>query len=231
MLVHEPADGPHVDGHRTWQEPADAGRCLEAGCGAGDAIQCTYVDRRERRCLTHWCSDHIALVDGRPCCRRHAGVLRAIGNEPDAVHTLPDLENRAPSLVNWVGCHIDASLRSLLARYSDPEARVAGSSTRPGGPPGQRKWTRHWKALSSTGIDLSISLEVYEAEDTIVSACADRAEVMSAEPPWITARRQGLDLTPEQDAAARAYFYEDLISALEAELVSRSAHRGLRASA
>jgi len=231
MLVHEPADRPHMNGLRTLQQPADAGRCLEAGCEAGDAIQCTYVDRRERRCLTHWCLDHIALVDERPCCRRHAGVLRAIGNEPDAVHTLPDLENRAPSLVNWVGSHVDASLRSLLVRYSDPEARVAGSSTRPAGPPGHRKWARHWKALSSTGIDLSISLEVHESEDTIVFACADRVQVMGAEPPWITARRQGLELTPEQDAAARAYFYEDLIAALEAELVSRSERGGLPVSA
>ena len=162
-------------------------------------------------------------VEGAPGGR---GLLD-FGNEPDAAQSLPDLENRAPSLVNWVGSHIDANLRSLLSRYSIADARVVGSWTRPVGSPSRRTWARHWKALSNAGIDLTISLEVSEAEDTIVSACVDEEKVITVEPPWITARQHGLELTKEQDATARSYFYTDLVEALEAKLKARASNTGL----
>jgi hypothetical protein len=208
--------------------PVVGEHCFVAGCDVAGDVQCSYVDRRQRRCTTHWCSQHVDVVDGRSFCRRHAGVVRAIGNEPDALLALPDLENRAPSLVNWVGCHVDANIRQLLARYTARGGRVAGSSTRPVGPPNRRTWARYWKVLSDTGIDVSLSIEVGEADDTIVAACIDEEKVMSAEPPWITARRQGLDLTAEQDASARSYFYGDLLQALEEALSARFARPSLR---
>jgi len=225
MRWHKRADKLRVD-----EKEAATGSvplCLVAGCDLGGTIQCSYVDRRQRQCSTHWCSTHVQIVDGRSCCRRHAGVLRAIGNEPDAAQSLPDLENRAPSLVNWVGSHVDANLRSLLSRYSIADARVVGSWTRPVGSPSRRTWARHWKALSNAGIDLTISLEVSEAEDTIVSACVDEEKVITVEPPWITARQHGLELTKEQDATARSYFYTDLVEALEAKLKARASNTGL----
>lgn len=208
--------------------PVVGEHCFVVGCDAADVVQCGYIDRRQRRCPTNWCSRHVEVVDERPCCRRHAGVLRAIGDEPDAMLALPDLENRAPSLVNWVGCHVDANVRQLLARYTPRGGRVAGSSTRPVGPPTRRTWARYWKILTDTGIDVCVSIEVSESEDTIVSACIDEEKVMSAEPPWITARRQGLDLTAEQDAAARSYFYSDLLQSLDEALTARYTSSSLR---
>jgi hypothetical protein len=193
-------------------------RCTVASCTNTDVTPCAYVDRRQRPCNTAWCAQHVVMVDGMALCRRHAGVVRAIGTEPDRLVSLPDLENRAPSLVSWVAHDVDPDVRKLLERYADTGTTIDESAIFPLGHVTRRTWTRHWKVLSHTGFDVRISLMVAEAEDTTVRASVDGTIVAELEPPWIARRRSGLTLSPEEDEAERARFRRELIDAVAAHL-------------
>jgi len=171
-------------------------------------------------CNTAWCAEHVVMVDGLPLCRRHAGVVRAIGTESDRLQSLPDLENRAPSLVNWVAQQVDADVRGILERYADGSSIIDQSAILPVGHAARRAWTRHWKVLSHTGFDVRISLTVAESDDTTVRAAVDGTVVSEAEPPWIASRRTGAALSPEEDAEERARFHRALIEAVEAHLAN-----------
>jgi len=164
----------------------------------------------------------VVVVDGMPLCRRHAGVVRAIGTEPDRLLSLPDLENRAPSLVNWVAHDVDPDVRRILQRYADSGTTIDESAIFPLGHATRRTWTRHWKLLSHTGFDIRISLMVAEAEDTTVRASVDGTVVAEVEPPWIARRRSGVTLTPEEDEAERARFRRQLVDAVETHLATYS---------
>jgi hypothetical protein len=158
------------------------------------------------------------IVESLPYCRRHAGVILAIGAEPDHLRSLPDLENRAPSLVNWMARDLDSDIRSLMARFSGPGVEVADSTIMPIGPPANRSWSRHWKVHSHTGFALRISIAVAEREDTLLQVQVEGTLIASAEPPWITARKQNAVLSWDEDLAARVHFRAELISAMEQHL-------------
>ena len=195
-------------------------RCSEKGCTATNAVACAYVDRRQRACPTAWCPQHQSVVDGLPYCRRHAGVLRAIGTDPDRLKSLPDLENRAPSLVNWVARDVDADIRALLRHYS-AGGDVADSPILAVGHASNRIWSRHWKVLSHTGFDLRIAISVAENQDTVLLGYVEGTLVHTVEPPWIVARRRGAAFDAADDREAREQFRSELIAALEAHLAFR----------
>jgi hypothetical protein len=160
------------------------------------------------------------MIEGLRLCRRHAGVIRAIGTDSDRLQSLPDLENRAPSLVNWVAQDVDADVRRILEQYAGSDSVIDRSAILAVGHAGKRAWTRHWKVLSHTGFDVRVSLTVAEADDTKVRAAVDGTMVTEAEPPWIASRRSGAQLTPEADALERARFHRELIEAVEAHLAN-----------
>jgi len=206
-----PSDPPWLGGEH----------CSEKGCEAVNAVSCAYVDRRQRACPTSWCPDHQSIVDGLPYCRRHAGVLRAVGTAPDRLRSLPDLENRAPSLVNWVAHDVDADVRALLQHYSSAGATVTDSPIQAAGHATSRIWSRHWKVLSHTGFDVRIALSVAENQDTLLLGYVEGTLVHTVEPPWIASRRRGAPVSDAEDSAARERFRKDLIAALEAHLAFR----------
>jgi len=199
-------------------EAAAPAHCTAQGCPATEVTQCAYVDRRSRPCSTAWCHEHAVMIDGAVYCRRHAGVVRAVGTQPDRLQSLPDLENRAPSLVNWMARDVDSDVRNILLRYAQGETTIDESPIMATGPPSNRMWTRHWKVLSHTGFNMRISLTVTEAEDTKVRASVDGTLVTEAEPPWIARRQAGVPLSPDIDAAERARFHRELLEAVEAHL-------------
>ena len=205
-------------------------RCTAASCTNTDVTACTYVDRRQRPCNTAWCTQHVVMVDGMALCRRHAGVVRAIGTEPDRLASLPDLENRAPSLVSWVAQDVDPDVRQLLERYAGTGTTIDESAIFPLGHVTRRTWTRHWKVLSHTGFDVRISLMVAEAEDTTVRVSVDGTVVAELEPPWIARRGSGQALSPEEDEAERALFRRQLIDAVQSRLAGHSPGGELRAT-
>jgi len=56
-------------------------------------------------------------IEGRVYCRRHAGVVSALPSlDSSLAVSLPDLDNRAPSLVGWVSRQIDGDIWRLLLK-------------------------------------------------------------------------------------------------------------------
>jgi hypothetical protein len=197
--------------------PAGHERCAADGCRRLDGVQCSYVDKRSRRCPTGWCSNHVADVAGFPYCRRHASTMTAIeGGE--VVAGLPDLENRAPSLVGWIARDLDAPIRDLLTRVAQPKGgNLVTDPVRlvitPGG--STRRWAKTWKVLDHTAVLSRVSIEVDEVDDCQVSARVDSELIGRGVPPWIGNRQAGRQLDPVADAAARAEFAAAMARSIE----------------
>jgi hypothetical protein len=190
--------------------------CSAPSCASHDAVRCSYVDRRQRQCDSAWCGEHHQIVFSVSYCRRHAGIITALGPE-FATFALPDLENRAPSLANWIGRELDAPIRELLLRHF-PGHPMQVTSVVNGGGVRERTWGRAWKLISETGVDLSINVTVPEADDSIVRVIYEGRALVEVTPPWIEARRDGVALDPQADHEARGRFYSGILQHLDAAI-------------
>jgi hypothetical protein len=203
-------------------------QCSSRDCPNQTGEPCGYVDRRSRTCGTAWCPDHQSMVAGTVYCRRHAGVVRALAGAEQAI--MPDLENRAPSLVNWVGHDIEQVIQDIVTGYrselgtdrliADPVHLVFL------GPERARVWERSWKLVDHTGWSLRVALEVDELRDTEVAVRVGRNVVARMTPPWIEARRRGEVVEPEVDAEQRAGFYRGLATAVASAIEHELSVRG-----
>jgi hypothetical protein len=203
-------------------------RCGRSGCANRAYSPCSYVDRRRRPCGTDWCANHCLEINGRFFCARHASTVIAVGEEALATGHLPELENRVPSLVYWVGRDLDTDIPVILAtmvRESDgetvvvdPVALVSG-----GGRTSERRWERNWKVLSHTGVSQRVTLQVIEGQPTDVVLRVGQVVVAQETPPWIAAREAGIELEPGQDATERRAFYRRLHDAITAALAAEEA--------
>ena len=189
--------------------------CSERGCTASTGESCGYVDRRGRTCGTAWCPDHQQILGGTVYCRRHAGVVRALA---DAEGSMPDLENRAPSLVNWVSHDLEEVIPDIVSSYRSELGtdRMIADPVHLNfvGPERLRVWERSWKLVDHTGWSLRVALEVDEVRDTEVAVRVGRNVVARMTPPWIDARRRGEVVAPDVDAEQRAEFYRGIASAV-----------------
>ena len=77
-----------------------------------------------------FCPEHWSRVDERVYCRRHASNIVALGRNIEA-GAMPDLENRGPSLVNFVANKIgqDSPLPSLELATEDFTGWIGGCDT------------------------------------------------------------------------------------------------------
>jgi hypothetical protein len=193
--------------------------CSERDCPATTAESCGYVDRRSRVCGTAWCPDHQSIVGGTVYCRRHAGVVRALASGEGS---MPDLENRAPSLVNWVSRDLEQVIQDIVKSYraelgtdrliADPVHLTFL------GPERLRIWERSWKLVAHTGWSLRVALEVDEARDTEVAVRVGRNIATRVTPPWIAARMRGERLPADVDAEQRQEFYRNLTETLRSAI-------------
>ena len=157
------------------------------------------------------------LVHGRPACRRHARMLAAVlADEFQSDRALPDLENRSPSLADYVGDALEPRVLALLENLRRP-----GSNDQVAAEPlhiyhpiahptaaGSRWWERTWKLFDHTGVLVKVSVEVDESRDIEVWVRVGRNLISHAVPPWIERRILGLPpLSGEEDRAARERFY------------------------
>lgn len=189
--------------------------CSDAGCPNHDAVQCGYVDRRGQPCLTAWCPTHQVSVDNRCFCRRHSRIPGAVQQgEFLADRGLPDLDNRAPSLVVHVGDALEPRILDLLSSLLRPgSGDTLGSEAvhvnRP--PSGGRRWARGWQIYDHTGTIAKVAIEIEESRDAEVTVRVGQHVVATGVPPWIARRKQGLpSLSPEGDGADRERFYGSL---------------------
>ncbi len=187
--------------------------CSERGCDRQDGAACEYIDRRGRRCATAWCAEHQALFDGHAFCRRHVGTLRAIGVDVVDRSLAPDLDNRAPSLVNWICNDLDPRVRAFLqseikegSGEEMAEERVHLIRTQDG----TRTWERSWKLFDHTGVTTRVCVNVNEANDAEVIVRLGRERLIALIPPWIDRRMNRITIPEEQDTEERRIFYDYL---------------------
>src|ERR1700689_3603453 len=124
----EPAAAPPA-------EPEPTGiACSVPGCPNSDALTCEYRDRRGRMCQVSFCPEHGDVIEGVPYCRRHASTVRAIGPLATDPNGRPDLNDRTPSLVNWISKELDTHIRAQLeAAALEGESVVADGPGHPSG--------------------------------------------------------------------------------------------------
>lgn len=191
--------------------------CAMAGCDRHDGTKCGYVDKRARSCPTGWCPEHAVTVGGLAFCRRHASTLTALdGGEP--VAGLPDLENRAPSLVGWMARELDGPVRELLTSVTPGER--AGVVTEPvrlvlSPVDRARRWTKVWRTLDDTSVLTRVSVEVDEDDDCQVGARVDTELIGRGVPPWIEHRRRGEVVDAATDQAERREFLAAMTRSIE----------------
>jgi hypothetical protein len=201
--------------------------CSEHGCNNATAITCAYRDRRSRPCPMAFCPSHWSMVGERVYCRRHASTIVALGRNTEA-GAMPDLENRGPSLVNFVankiGPEVEALLRATAHQgetvQSESEVSVMLDHER------RRRWGRSWKLLEPTGLSLKVSLSVTEGEDEArIDVRVNSNVVARGVPPWIARRRAGVRVDSQVDADQRELFHRFLINQIaEAVAKQRSAN-------
>ena len=197
--------------------------CNERGCNETTGIACSYVDRRDRNCRTAWCPAHRMVVDEQIYCRRHAGVVSALPSETALSTPLPDLDNRAPSLVGWMARQIDADVWRLMLRELDAAAGgqlIADPVTLVFiGVERQRAWERAWKLATHEGDQRRVSLVVEEANDHEVVIKVGSNVVDRLVPPWIAHRQRGETVTPEDDLREREQLNQHVLEAVERGLL------------
>lgn len=153
-------------------------------------------------------------------CRRHGGTVTALGSAVES-GALPELENRGPSLVNWVARELTDSVAATLARLATPSetVQVDLGVTVMYDQNRRRRWERCWKLLEHTGVNLKVSVEVAEdGDDALVDARVGSAVVARGVPPWIARRRAGQNVDAGVDAEQRELFRNFLLEHIIAEV-------------
>lgn len=199
--------------------PVAAGRerCAADGCRRRDGRLCSYVDKRSRQCPTAWCPFHMVSVAGGAFCRRHASTMTAIEGS-EVVAGLPDIDNRAPSLVGWVVRELDSRIRELLARVAaDSNATLIADpvtmTLTPGG--NTRTWAKTWKMVDGSAVRTRVTIEVDEGDDCQVGARVDSELIGRGVPPWIEHRRAGRHVDAATDTAQRREFAMAMARSIE----------------
>ena len=183
-------------------------------CSRHDGLPCAYIDGQDRSCGTDWCPDHRLTIQDQCYCRRHAGIVAALGAFGPTVH-LPDVDNRAHSLANWVGNDLDEGIREIFEKAKKPdglEAVLSEPIAYVYTPYRTHLWERAWKLVTPTGTTRKVSIDVDEDNDTEVRLRIDRKTVMSMVPPWIDRRFAGPKFA--SDEQARREYYSVFLAAI-----------------
>ena len=201
--------------------------CTMRGCANQTAQLCAYRDRRERSCAVTICPAHAISLGGNTYCRRHAGTVQAIGELSRDPSGHPDVDDRAPSLVDWIGRDIDRDIRTLLARAARPGESVISDNVARRAHDFHRnaRWERSWRLVEHTGPVLNVTLHVAEDDDSLVHVRVGCEAVAGGGPPWIARRRDGQDVEAAIDISQRQLFYrylEETISEAVARFRDRS---------
>ena len=195
--------------------------CMEAGCANQTALTCRYRDRRGHECTGAFCPDHWAAVGGVIYCRRHAGTVTALGHALEQ-GGLPDLDNRGPSLVNWIANEVSDRIAQTLTAaatptesvVTEPNVTVVYDQNR------NRRWERSWKLIETTGVTLKVSMQVAEEDDddAMIDVRVGSNVIARGVPPWIARRRAGQTVDAGVDAEQRELFRRFFLDHIAAEV-------------
>ena len=196
--------------------------CSEGSCDSQHGAPCEYVDRRGKECPTAWCPEHQHLVGEVVYCRRHAGVMAVLLTLPEEDRERPDLDKRAPSLLEHVARRLNQPAMQMLqargAQYPGSSIVVDALHMTMAGTPRVRGWEHRWRLLDHTGPLGTVGIRVDEDTDSLVQVKVDGVVVHTAEPPWIATRTAGSD---EEDVARRQAYEQELINAMFESLQRR----------
>jgi hypothetical protein len=200
--------------------------CTRVGCSATNAVPCAYVDRRGSTCATAWCPDDQVVVGGEPYCPRHGRVVRVLQIEGLSADPLPDVDNRAASLVDFIAESMGPAVGNALHSAWPGDLSLGGQnlSVQYAQPGRRRVWTRKWTLHSHTGTEVSVAFVVAEDRDHELIVNVDSQTVTELVPPWIANR-------PSADDATRDAFYAAVVEAVRAAVANahaRSLERMLR---
>lgn len=160
------------------------------------------------------------MVGGVVYCRRHAGTVSALaGSIQDTAY--PELQNRGPSLVNWIADELSADVEGLLRAAAhhhetvktEKDLAVIFDNHR------HRRWERSWKLIEPTGIGLKVAVTVSEeGDDALVDIRVGSNVIARGVPPWIARRRAGVHVDDEADADQRKLFHRFFIEHIVDEI-------------
>jgi hypothetical protein len=203
----EPSEPP-----REHQHTAIGTACSVPECPNGNALTCEYRDRRGRTCPLAFCANHGVVIEGVPYCRRHASTVRAIGELATDPNGRPDINDRTPSLVNWISRDLDGYIRAQLqAAARAGESVVADDAVHLSRDNNRNlRWERSWRLVEHTGLVLRVSINVSADNDALVRIIVGSELVADGIPPWIARRRMGEEVDAAIDLAQRQLFYQFL---------------------
>jgi hypothetical protein len=196
--------------------------CTRSGCSAVNAVVCAYVDRRGLRCMTAWCPEHQEIARGRPYCARHGRMVRVLHADGVGSAPLPDVDNRAASLADFVAEAVSPLMSSALhaAWPGDLSVGIRPLDVRYEPPNRLRVWTRGWRLHSNTGDAVAVLLAVAETRDDLVRVTVESRTVAELAPPWIS------DRSTSADEAVRQAFYNAVVEAAR-EAVAQAYERSV----
>ena len=192
-------------------------KCHVTTCGATMTWECTYTDNSGSTCRTHWCPDHLVVVDGAPFCRRHAGVASLLLTRVGTLLEMPvpRVEDRSLPLLLRMAAQMDQRTVQLLEHLYRGRRDVEVSAH-----PAIREyrdqgrvlgWQALWTATSQTGHLTAVSLRTNLGEPPVVSIVRDGRPVREGVPDWVLLRDED-----RWNGAADNEFVDGLFGALVA---------------
>ena len=193
--------------------------CSLRGCTNAGAQLCAYRDRRGRPCPAAFCAAHSVSFSGISYCRRHAGTVQAIGELAKDPNGFPDLNDRAPSLVNWIARDLDQSIRRLLGRAARTgESVIVDESVRLAHDPARKaRWERSWRIVEHTGLVLKVTVHMSEDNESLVHVRVGTEMVADGVPPVdrapLARATRSRPRSTSRSASSSTSFLEENISA------------------
>jgi hypothetical protein len=160
------------------------------------------------------------MFHGVTYCSLHASTVEAIDTPSGHANDVADVDDRAPSLVNWIANDLDKDVRTLLADAAHPGedvltdgfVQLTRDKLRRG------RWERSWRIVDHTGLVLKVGIYTDEGDDSLVHVRVGDLLVAEGVPPWIASRQEGDESTPPVEISRRQEFYSSLQESVAAAL-------------
>jgi hypothetical protein len=186
--------------------------CSARGCVDENAQLCGYRDRHGKSCGAARCAAHGVVLHGVTYCRRHGSTVQAIDTPTGHANDVADVDDRAPSLVNWIANDLDKDVRRLLAEAAQPGENVLtdGFVQLTRDKVRRARWERSWRIVDHTGLVLKVVIYTDEGDDSLVHVRVGDLLIAEGVPPWIASRQDGEESTPTLEISRRQQFYKSL---------------------